>query len=348
MVETSGEWKLENTDRGIRSYSLASRVSNLFQFRAITIIDAPLYVVGTVVRDLPAYPQWMAACKQARVIESVDENNFTAHVTLAFPVVSDRDVVFRATTEIDLTRARSSVTLALVSDAGVPIARGIVRMPAFSGSYLFEYLSPVKTGVIYTYRADPGGNIPSLVSNWFSKNLLVETLKKLKTMVKRPSYRASAEGSNDKAMWDETLKDKDKVRLVIKNRLKEHFQDHGSIDQLISRIDLEAHFLSSSKGLAEMLFDAGCAPSNPRRAAQLLLRLCLEGLTDDRAKVESLSSDPALVDTLLRGPRSGQPAVCEILGAHFPPPEPPKKNPAKRSAGRKKPAEPGTARRAKK
>ena len=336
MVETSGEWKLENTDRGIRSYSQSSRVSNLFQFRAITIIDAPLYVVGTVVRDLPAYPQWMAACKQARVIESVDENNFTAHVTLAFPVVSDRDLVFRVTTEIDLSRARSSVTLARVSDAGVPVARGIVRMPAFSGSYLFEYLSPVKTGVIYTYRADPGGNIPSLVSNWFSKNLLVDTLKSLKTIVKRPSYIAAAERANDKALYDETLKDQEKVRLIIQNRLKEHFQDHLSIDALVLRIDVAGRFLASHNGIAELLFDSAGSPAQLRRAAQMLLKLFLEGLSDDRPRIEGLAADPALIDALLHGPRPGQPGVQEILFAHFPEPAPPEKPIAKRSSPKKK------------
>ncbi len=343
MAESMAGWKLETTDSGIRSYSNNSKGRNLLQFRAITTVDAPVYVVGTVVRDLPSYPQWMASCKQSRVVEMVDENNLTAHITLAVPVISDRDLVVQAKTAIDLTRARSTVELIQVKSSAVPVARGVVRMPIFSGGYVFEFLGPEKTGVIYTYSADPGGSIPSVVSNWFSKNLLVETLKNMKIMVRRPSYRTMAEGSNDKALWDGALKDPAQVKIIVKNRLEEYFQDRASIDELVDRIDIVDHFLSQNNGIAELLFDSISMPFNLRRAAHLLLLTFLTKLTDDRSKAEGLANDPVLIDTLLNGPKADQPAVHEIIAGHLPP-----VRPTKKKTSPKKQAQPKAARKPKK
>ncbi|GEM_PF-1475688 len=81
-------------------------------------------------------------------------------------------------------------------------------MPEFNGSYQFKFITREKTGVVFSYRADPGGNIPPAITNMFSEKLLFDTLSNLKDkMVRMERYAAAAEQSRDRAIFEGILAD---------------------------------------------------------------------------------------------------------------------------------------------
>ena len=312
-AEAAGEWKLVRSGSGIRSYSRTVPGSATMEFKATTVLDARMEVVAQIIRDVTSFPQWMASCTQAQIVKKFDENTMIVHILMDFPVVSDRDLVVRADTAYDLSKARAVVTLSQVTSSDVPVPKGVVRMPEFSGTYIIEYISREKTGIIYTYRANPGGSIPSFIANGFSKNLLFDTLKSLKVMVKKDTYRAAAERSKDKEIFQALMKDREGTRAIAKARLKERYNDHSSIEALLQSEAVLDQFFVGDNGLAEGVFNAFDSPPHAQQAAARLLKIYLQGVNTRGDLVEKLSSDNQLVNQMIYGMRPGEKSVYEIL-----------------------------------
>ncbi len=306
-------WKLVKSGDGIRSYSRSVPGSDTLEFKATTVLDARMEVVAQIIRDVPSFTQWMASCSAAKIVKKFDENNMIVHILMDFPMVSDRDLVVKADTAYDTGKGRAVVKLSLVPGADVPVQKGVVRMPEFSGTYLIEYISRERTGLIYTYRANPGGSIPSFIANGFSKNLLFDTLKGLKDMVKKDAYRAAADRSNDKDIIQGLTADREDARAIARARLKERYNDHSSVEELVKSDAVLDRFFIRSDSLAEAVFNAFDSPAQAQQAAARLLRAYLTSVTQKGDLAERLSKDNQLVNQMIYGMRPGEKSVIEIL-----------------------------------
>jgi hypothetical protein len=80
----------------------------------------------------------------------------------------------------DLEDGRILIEFQSIDDDSVPRPRGSVRMKNLKGSY---ELTPVEggTAVVYTVDSDPGGNLPGWLVRDASKDLPLQTLKKLRS-----------------------------------------------------------------------------------------------------------------------------------------------------------------------
>lgn len=124
------------------------------------------------------YVDWMHNCEEARQIRR-EGNDTIGYNRIGSPwPVSDRDVVLRST-RTNLDDGSIRVEFRSISDADVPVVRGVVRMPRLVGSY---DLLPVEGGtrVIYTVDSDPGGRLPTWLVRQASKDLPYLTLKNLR------------------------------------------------------------------------------------------------------------------------------------------------------------------------
>jgi len=312
-----GAWQLMKTSDAIKAYSRSVPGSNILDLKAITVIDARMENFGQVCRDLAAYPQWMYRCKDAKVIRRFDENNLIAHITLGFPMIEDRDLVVRADTQVDLGKARGIVKLSLVRDAGVPVPQGVVRMPEFSGVYQFEYLSREKTGVVYSYYADPGGAIPAFLVNQFSKLVLYHTLEGLGEMVRKAKYVEGGLKSADRAIYEDILRDDNKVRAILKARLMEYCRDEEIIDRAVMDEDIFNLFIKGDGSLAKQVFFSWGSRENLQAAIQTILRIHAQKSTRDQGLIEKIAGDPTLIATVIDGKKPGQPSAMEIIQSYL-------------------------------
>ena len=73
------DWQLFNETDGIRLYRRDVPDMDFDAFKGETIIHARIEVIGMVLRDVLAYPEWMPSCQQTRIIEKFDEQNFIIH-----------------------------------------------------------------------------------------------------------------------------------------------------------------------------------------------------------------------------------------------------------------------------
>lgn len=316
--DAAAPWKIAKTGEGIRAYSRTAEGSPIFEFMAVSVINTRLENIGQVLRDVEAYPQWMAKCRESRLVTKITDNDMIVYIQLDFPApVANRDLVVKGETVYDLSKARGVVSLGMVKDSPEPERKGVKRMAEFSGTYVFEFITREKTGVRYLYRANPGGTIPAFIINMFSKQLLYDTLKGLRTMTAKEKYITGAAQSKDRVLFEGIFKDREKVRGIVLSRLNEYCRDRDFIQRLV-KSDAVVNLLAYGDGaVLESIFMSGGSRGAILEAAKTIMRTYLAKHTADAALVERVLADQALLDTVIDGPKPGTKTGWELLNAHI-------------------------------
>jgi hypothetical protein len=232
-------------------------------------------------------------------------------------MINDRDLVVKADTRVDLEKARGVVTLSLVAAPDVPVARGVVRMPEFLGSYQLEYLSRETTGVVFSYYADPGGSIPTAVVNVFSRMVLYRTLEGLARMVRDPKYSEAGRNSEERVLFEGILTDDERVRAILKARLMEYCKDEEMIDRAVMDENIFHLFIQGDGELARLVFFSWGSRENLTVAVEHILKIHARQYTRDEGLLERIAGDKTLVNTIIDGKKPGHPSALEILRSHL-------------------------------
>jgi len=307
------DWVLTNESNHIKTYQRIYPGSKLLQFKAICVIDARAENFGQVLRDLDAMPLWMDMCEKATLISEIDENNRTLHILLDLPVVNDRDLVVKTDTVYDLERARGVVDLSLVQNSGVPVPDGVVRLAAFSGSYVFEYITREKTGLIYTYYSDPGGLLPAFLVNFVGKHMLYNTFEKLGRMVQSDNYVQAARKSKDRKLFESILSDPERVKAITKNRLMEYCRNEAMIDRAVNDPNIIDLMVNGDGKMMEQVFLSWGSRDMLIKALQTVLRVHARQYTMDEKVIEKIAGNRKLIDAIIDGDKPGQPTAAEML-----------------------------------
>jgi len=296
----SYKWKLIHNKNGVKSYTRKIKGSKIVEIKAITTINAKLEVVATTLRDINAYPTWQANCKKASIIKKFDNNNMTIYYLLDFPIpVSDRDIIVKANTDYNTKTARGTVKLREINNSPLHRVKGVIRMKSFSGTYILEYLARNKTGIVYSYRADPGGRIPSFIVNLFSQNVLYKTLLNLKKAVKKKKYIKIAENSDDKKIFEKIIKNKTEVKGILKRRLLEQFKNRNFAKLMSGNPKIINLFISGNGEILEMIFLSWGAISAKKKAVKKLLKIYLQDISTDNKKIDKILNNKELIKTII-------------------------------------------------
>jgi len=186
-------WKKIGEKNGIVGFTRATPRSSVDEMKAIGIVDAPVAAIEALIRDIPAETEWMYKCTEAAVIntpelKSAGDIIYVYNVTDMPMPVSDRDTVGKALYTIDKATGTLYIHVGNVQTTYKQDKKK-VRMPLVDVNYTLVPKGPDKTEVTYTALADPGGNLPSFVVNMLTKNLSMETIAGIRTMVKKDKYK---------------------------------------------------------------------------------------------------------------------------------------------------------------
>lgn len=186
-------WEKIGESDGIVGYTRPTTKSSVDELKGIGIVEAPVAVVEAVIRDVSAQTEYIYKCKEASVVNTPEFTNTTdtVHIynvtSMPFPVY-DRDVV--AKSEYTLDKSTGTVR---VHFEGVNTSyrsdKKKVRMPIMIGETILVPKGPDKTEVTCIVLADPGGNLPSMVVNLFTKNLCIQTIAGIRKMVTKDKYK---------------------------------------------------------------------------------------------------------------------------------------------------------------
>jgi len=185
-------WELAKDSEGIKVYTRDVEGGSFEEYRAVTIINAPMEVIGEVLKDVPAEPEWMYRCEQARFVKKFDDSNFIFYNIWDFPFPADtRDAVLEARTVLDYKNGKCISKFWSVEDPSMPINKKYVRM-TIKGKWDFKRISPEMTLFIYENNINPGGTLPAFIVNIFGLRIPFDTVKGMREMVKKEKYIKAA------------------------------------------------------------------------------------------------------------------------------------------------------------
>jgi hypothetical protein len=195
-------WILIKDSEGIKVFNKDIAGSEIKEFKAIATIDAPIGVIFEVMCDVPAGALWMDNCIEAKTVKNIDKfvisnNKFYNKdllynaIGVPFPV-SNRDFIVETEMKGDLKTGLFTIDVRAVSDSGVPMRRGYVRITELTGSWLFQSIDRNHTRVVYQIKQNPGGNLPSSLVNYTNKNMPYNTISGLRKITKNQKYIEAA------------------------------------------------------------------------------------------------------------------------------------------------------------
>lgn len=201
-------WQLYRDEDGIQLYSRPLPDSKLLELKAETVMEARIELIGVVLRDASAYPQWMSGCKRLDVVERFDDNNMITHYVQKMPwPLTDRDVVLTVTTHIDWEIGAFTVQMAPVDDPRVPPQPDLTRMRNMVGRWFVKYVDREHTRITYIFTADPAINLPVSIINDDMKEFPWKTLQAMRIIIRNPKYIEAANLSKDREILEQYIRE---------------------------------------------------------------------------------------------------------------------------------------------
>ena len=317
MAETyDSDWELVMNKNGIKAYSRKVSGSGIFEFRAVMVVDARAEVVAEALRDIPAMPQWLPDCDKAALINMEGRNNFTTYISLDLPwPVKDRDAVMKTVTTYDFAHARAVTDFVTFQEASYPPNDSHVRIPDIKGQYVFEFVTREKTGIVQTYRADIGGNIPEWMTNFATKYNIYNTFMNLKEMFKKEKYLESAKTSPDREICENFQTDRQQAKDVLVARLREFIRDADFVDMIQNSPAIDEVLNTGNGRISETLLYGWGSDESKKKAIHYILKIYLAGRTGNEATAKTVLEDDCLINAILHGSQTaGKSARCIIEG----------------------------------
>lgn len=289
-----GDFSLLYEKHGIRSYEKQLPGTDVREYKAVGFVEAPMDVVGEVILDVAAYPRWMADVKEARIVKDVDRHTKVVHCRLKLPwPLTDRDFVVANKTAIEVDKARCRIDFSAVDDRSIRPARKVVRMKELTGGYLLEHMGQDRTLVTFSQKAHPGGNLAPTIANVNIQHYPHRNLQGLRKMARQEVYHRRAAVSEDRALIDEVLQDKEKIKEVMRQRLLEFLPQAELVDMLFeNNPEIEA--------LAESELTFGRIRDHVTGTIRKLFELeAAEALLESPVLKSRIRNNPALLEELL-------------------------------------------------
>ncbi|MCX5847896.1 MAG: START domain-containing protein [Deltaproteobacteria bacterium] len=202
------QWKLVDTEDNCQIYTSVVPGKDYIAAKTTCLIPARIEVIGTVLRDIDNYPEWMEDCKETKVLKVVDDEKdviifwFRQHVTL----LTDRDMVLKSKTVIDMENGRNLVYADLTNDMAYDAGKGYARMPSFYSLYTLQWVDREHTKVTFMINPDLGKGVPTGIANATIKKIPYKSLKKMMKMVKLSKYVEAAKTSKYNKMAEDFVK----------------------------------------------------------------------------------------------------------------------------------------------
>ena len=305
-------WKLVMDKDGIRAYARMIPGTNVQETRAVMTVDATLATVNAVMRDFAGYPEWFPYYKKAELAEERSKYDLDVYLVLGLPwPARERDMVMNCKAVYDLKAARGVVYLKAVENAKFPPNSKDIRIKNFTGSYVFEYISRDKTGVVFTFNMDMGGWIPTSVLNIMAKYNLYNTFVGMRRVVKKPSYIEAGKRSDERDIVSGVVDSDANIKEVFRLRLQEFIGDRTFVDKVVDDPALRESFFAPKNALSENILYGWGSEKSKKEAITRLLQSYLPRHAADPKAAEGLASDKEVVETIL----SGRGSFIKVLAA---------------------------------
>jgi len=183
MSSQEKPWTKEMDKNGITVYLRDYQGSQLKEFKAQTNVKAPIKSILNLLTDFKSYPKWVSSNKYTILLENKNNKDFIYYTVTKLPKpVDDRDLT------VEFIIVESTDTRCFIKTSILPKyvneKPGIVRVKQFTGMWELTKISETETRVITQCHTEPGGKIPTWITNYLIVKGPYETLENMKKMLK--------------------------------------------------------------------------------------------------------------------------------------------------------------------
>lgn len=190
-LEYAKDWQLVKKQRDVIVYR-RKLPNGIIQCKAEKIMYTKPEVVEQLVRDVPAYAEFMHNCKHAQTIKEFTDEDLIIHNITALPwPLQPRDGVVRTKVSKDWKYGRFEVLCyglhSPESEKWMPPIKGHTRMYEISVYMIMHILGREKAKCYYIIHADPTG-VPLFAVNLLMDQYPYHTILNFEKMLKREKY----------------------------------------------------------------------------------------------------------------------------------------------------------------
>lgn len=201
--QKENSWQLKRKKDNIEVYTRNIAETGVKELKLHTQMETSLNSIFALFDDVSRNTDWVYAAKEAKILKIIAPNHMLEYSVSDFPwPLNDRDLVTDSVVEQDpetkVVRARS-----VAVPESYPQQKGLVRITQLDAEWILTPLPDGIIDIIYVIKTDPGGNIPVFLTNMFIDKGPIQTIEKMRQMLKLPEYR------NAKVDYLEDLNDND-------------------------------------------------------------------------------------------------------------------------------------------
>ena len=182
-------WVLSRETSGLKVYLRDAQNSNVKEVKIETTFEASMSTIVSVLKDVPAYPEWIYECVSAKRMEASTQTSSLYYCKVDFPwPLDDRDFIAKSKLRQDKSNGRVYIDVKGLPNYA-PQKDGVVRIEDLSIHYEFIPLNNGKVKMNYELHSDPAGSIPTWLVNMVIDNGPINTIKGMRKMMMQPKYK---------------------------------------------------------------------------------------------------------------------------------------------------------------
>ncbi|MDH4262497.1 MAG: START domain-containing protein [Spirochaetia bacterium] len=234
-IPEKSELKFVDKKNKILMYTREMKNTNLLAVKAVTVIDAGIFKVAELLRDIDAQKQWRTQAANSSLIEKINDQHLIIFNELELPwPLKNRYFFLEAVVTVFTDQGQAVIDINSL-DRKFSDYENItgIRLNNIHARIKLQYISENKTGITYELIADPEGSLPHLIVNFFNKKYLYLDLYNLKKLAQDPKYEIAAINSAEYKMIYEHTKDPALIKNVIRSKLIEFSGNPWKVDFLM-------------------------------------------------------------------------------------------------------------------
>jgi hypothetical protein len=183
-ADDNSGWENIRNEAGISVSRKAIPGSSFVALRGEGDVNGSLLAVADVLVDVAHEQEWIADIKEARVLRHVTDTEYILYSHLGTPpTLTDREFVADVKLTIDPSKQSLRIDMRSVDDPAAPSTSYVRGFLSESSFRLQANPDGKTTHVVAEIHADPKGNLPGWVVNFFQKNWGFRTLQSLRKQV---------------------------------------------------------------------------------------------------------------------------------------------------------------------
>jgi hypothetical protein len=182
-------WELRDNSDGIKIFTGDIDNSKIKAIKVECQLNATLTQVVAALMDIKNSEEWLYHTAGNYLVKQVSPAELYYYSLIKMPwPVSDRDFIAHLKATQDPATKVVTINAPCIPDM-VPVKAKIVRIADSKGKWVLTPVGADHVKILYTLHADPGGSIPSWLTNLFVTQGPSQSFKKFKAHIQKPVYR---------------------------------------------------------------------------------------------------------------------------------------------------------------